>query len=120
MGIYNKGWGRRRVMRQIKKNTLGKQSVRENDNSLCMYRTDDGNCCLVGAFIPDSLYDEEMEDKSATAIIEQFNLDGYMPMNASAMEILQNFHDIDLTEVKDKKEFFRLIDNQLKNMQKGK
>ena len=33
----------------------------ESDSAQCAYRGADGNKCIVGAFIPDELYDESLE-----------------------------------------------------------
>ena len=35
-----------------------------DENLKCAYRGDDGNKCIVGAFIPDSLYDGSLEGDS--------------------------------------------------------
>ena len=36
----------------------------DDENPQCAYRGADGNKCIVGAFIPDSLYDESLEGDS--------------------------------------------------------
>jgi hypothetical protein len=36
----------------------------DDENPQCAYRGDDGNKCIVGAFIPDSLYDGSLEGGS--------------------------------------------------------
>ena len=36
----------------------------DDENPQCAYRGDDGNKCIVGAFIPDSLYDGSLEGDS--------------------------------------------------------
>ena len=36
----------------------------DDENPQCTYRGTDGNKCIVGAFIPDSLYDESLEGDS--------------------------------------------------------
>lgn len=40
-------------------NTMNEKSL--DEDGTCVYRSDNGNSCFIGAFIPDNLYDPEME-----------------------------------------------------------
>ena len=105
-GIYNKGWGRKSVMKQIRKKSLGKVSkVKDAPYNTCTYRNEDGNCCLVGAFIP---------DVCAQEVIRSYKLQQLMPMKPALMEELQQFHDGSFG-VGDKtgKKFFQAVEGEL-------
>ena len=64
----------------------------------CAYRGTNGNKCLIGALIPDSLYCEEMEANAIENILQQFpELDDYFEVNndkdVTFLSVLQNCHD---------------------------
>jgi len=54
------------------------QQGKQSKSSVCLYRSDDGSKCAVGALIPDSEYDPAME----FSIVE----DRYTPEPASAIQ----------------------------------
>jgi hypothetical protein len=103
-------------MKQIKKNNQGYQ---EYSGGSCFYRTHEEkpNMCLVGCFIPDNKYDERMEDRDATDIIQRFFLQDDMPMNIKLMDKLQEFHDAELDKVSGR-DFFDAIEQKLIDMEK--
>jgi len=47
-----------------------KKCVDYNEN--CLYRGEEGSMCFVGSFIPDDIYDTEMEETSASGLIEDY------------------------------------------------
>ena len=47
-----------------------------DENLKCAYRGEDGNKCIVGAFIPDSLYDDSLEGDSLDPMGE-YSSSGY-------------------------------------------
>jgi hypothetical protein len=113
MSVYNNGWTREKVMEQIKKRNIGEQAYESGE---CLYRTSNGNCCLVGCFIPDDKYRESMESTSAFTVITENNLEKYMPLSPRAMEALQQFHD-DLSYLHGNK-FFDAIEEELLDIEK--
>jgi hypothetical protein len=115
MSIYINGYNRENTMKQIKAMNLGYQSSRYSE---CMYRSDDGNACLVGCFIPDNIYNENMESVAASNVIEDYNLEQFMPLDKYDMDKLQSFHD-DRLHNKTGKTFFKLIELKLIDMEKN-
>ena len=61
--IFNKMWERAKV-----------QTRSVDEEGCCVYRNDDGNCCFVGACIPDSNYSEELENKRAAVLVRDYGL----------------------------------------------
>ena len=64
----------------------------------CAYRGCDGNKCLIGALIPDSLYNETMEAKVIEILVEEYpELDDYFEVknskDVSFLSQLQICHD---------------------------
>ena len=114
--MYINGYNRQKVMEQIRKNNQGYQAY---SNGECMYRTheEEYNCCLVGCFIPDDKYDENMEARDAEDVINTFNLHDVIPMDIRSMNGLQAFHDECLDEVSGNN-FFDSIENYLIRMEK--
>lgn len=113
--MYKNNFNRQKVMEIIKQNNQGYQAI-ESDN--CCYRTsgEETNMCLVGCFIPDDLYSENMETYNADLVINQFKLGSYMPLNNSGMEELQGFHDDELNDLCGK-EFYSAIEQKLIDME---
>jgi hypothetical protein len=99
------------VMKIIRTKNKGYRSV-ENDR--CAYRANDGNCCLVGAFIPDDKYKTSMERKSAYQVITGYDLDEYMPFDSTTMHRIQLFHDARISKSLEGEEFYKTIENFLK------
>jgi len=108
------GFTKDQVMAQIKAKNHGYAA---GNSGVCYYRQDingETNCCLVGAFIPDELYSEAMEDKGADDVINEFSLEDYMPLSNDGMLELQRFHDNDLnTKTIDKPLFYSKIEQWL-------
>lgn len=88
--MYQNGFTKESVMAVIKQRSHGYPA---KNGAACMYRADNGNCCLVGAFIPDEVYKDNMETLTADQVIHRFDLDKYMPFNVDIMSKLQEFHD---------------------------
>ncbi len=97
------------IMTVIREKNKGYQASKGNT---CFYRQDNGNCCLVGAFIPDTLYSPDMEDKMASTIIEQYNLQTFMPFDMSTMDSLQELHDYNLENLEGEK-FYQAIEDYI-------
>jgi hypothetical protein len=112
--MYINGYNRKKVMEVIKKNNLGRKSVDEWDN--CLYSSPDNNKCLVGCFIPDELYNEEMENKSVDNLLKFYpELREHMPMDTFSLTKLQTYHDYHISYETD---FFGAILKELKNIEK--
>lgn len=96
-----------------KKKSLKKKSLKKTrgaDDDACLYRGPGGLKCAIGCLIPDSKYDECMENKIVKDILLNYpELRPYLGANESLLEDLQAIHDTD--EVK---EWF----NQLKKTAK--
>ena len=114
--MYKNNFNRQKVMEQIRKNNQGYQAIERGN---CKYRTDteDANMCLVGCFIPDSRYNESMEDHDAHHVINSFNLEKYMPLDVDLMGILQQYHDEELNDLCGN-EFFTAIEQKLIDIEK--
>jgi len=83
----------------ILKGNNGTKSVKKHPHSPhggCLYRTEDGNRCAVGCFIPDEVYVPTMDsdtDTSAETVIDRYDLYQYMPLDAYPMTLMQIRHD---------------------------
>lgn len=113
MSIYVNGYDRKSTMEQIKRKNHGYKSSYLGS---CTYRNDDGNCCLVGVFIPDEKYDDRMENECADEIINEYDLFDFMPLKVYYMQKLQIFHDETLDN-KTGKDFYQAIENYLIEME---
>lgn len=110
--MFLNGFTKESVMAVIKKKSLGYPA---KDGTNCMYRAENGNCCLVGAFIPDEVYDSKMETKSAYNVINEFDLHEYMPFNIDIMGELQDWHDSEsLTQVYE--QWFKNIEEKINRL----
>ena len=111
MSIYINGFDRKSTMKQIKAKNLGYISSDEFGN--CLYRSGDGNCCLVGCFIPDEKYCDSIESHDARHAIINLKLEKHMPLSNDLMDRLQMFHDGDTLEGLDKEDFYKEIEEKL-------
>ncbi len=87
------GWTKQKVMEQFKQMNNGTKAMRNSD---CAYRTDEGNACAVGAFIPEELYNVRWDNDPILAdslIKEVPELDKFMPLNKTGMRRMQKYHD---------------------------
>lgn len=90
------GWTKQGIIDRINVRNNGKQSLLDNREESCAYRGAGGNCCAVGCFIPDELYDPKMEGDRVFSILRTFPaLEGCMPLPPMAMSKLQEIHDLD-------------------------
>jgi len=113
MSIYINGYNRKSTMDQIKAKNLGRRSTDELGD--CLYRSEDGNACLVGCFIPDHKYDSDIEGESSCEVIDKLDLYSDIPLSTSFMIKLQKYHD---SELYDSDRFFDLIENKLIELEK--
>jgi hypothetical protein len=63
-GIFNRAyrWASRKEFKQCV----------SNDGEACRYRSEDGeNACLIGACIPDNLYQDDMENTTADMVLKR-------------------------------------------------
>jgi len=78
---------------------LNKQGSRcLNDNGACAYRGNEGAMCAVGALIPDSLYEETMDEsggKTVTTVMKEYPaVVRYLGAdNIDLLRHLQSIHD---------------------------
>jgi len=94
---------RQRILNRVydyAKTMQGPSYFMENDISpTCAYRGCNGNKCLIGALIPDSLYCKEMEANVIESLLEEFpQLDDYFEVkngdDVGFLAGLQMCHDI--------------------------
>lgn len=93
------GWTKEKMKEAIATGNTGQRSisVREGDrNGVCMYRSETGNKCAVGCFIPEKDYERRMDDQgSALGLLGAYpGLDRIMPLTVDGMNELQKVHDI--------------------------
>lgn len=112
MSIYINGYDRQKVMDQIKARNLGYRAF-DYYKDECYYRASDGNCCLVGCFIPDELYDSKIEGNDAIHAIKYLELENHMPLSNRLMNRLQELHDGSTLEDLDKEDFYKAIEERL-------
>lgn len=106
--MWKNGWNKRKFMKQIKERNGFKRRV-DNYNE-CMYRIDPNDsssqACLVGAFIPDGVYENVVRKQSYTdkgfyesseavdeLLTKRRDLQLYMPLSVENLEDLQRIHD---------------------------
>lgn len=59
----------------------------DSGKKICLYRGPNDTCCLIGAGIPDSLYNSEMEGKAVLSVMGTFGID------IKGLRALQSIHD---------------------------
>lgn len=93
MSIYINGWSREKVEKHVKVNFKGKSQTIDKS---CYYRHPDGERkCVVGLFIPDNKYSEDMEGSGAYSVLNLNGLDTDMPLSVTLMDQWQyNYHDM--------------------------
>lgn len=65
-----------------------------NNQGYCVLRNGPDDCCVVGAFIPDELYNPKMESTGIPALLNEWpKLREYMPFEGIEITKLQNIHD---------------------------
>lgn len=84
------GWTKESLIAHVKKNFKGRST---DSRGNCKYRGPDGRKCAVGVFIPDSIYDTDMEGRSMVAIQDVFPLKSVIPISNEGMMQLQLQHD---------------------------
>lgn len=72
---------------------LARQGRPAVDGGGCRYRTEGGDMCAFGIFIPDDAYRPEFEGCKASQIIDRGSLPSYMAANRALFDQLQWAHD---------------------------
>lgn len=109
--IYINNYDRDSVMKIIRENNKGYRAVKTNGS--CRYLTDDDNKCLVGCFIPSKLYEDGMEDKNSTVLLNNYgHLHDFMPLKTDKLRNLQIFHD-DSFAYNTPESFYSMIEQKL-------
>ena len=86
------GFTKEKIKETILKNNKNFPSIEDGIN--CKYRSDNGNMCFVGCFIPEKEYSPTMEGTPIAYLLGLFaNLNKYMPLPNSALIDLQILHD---------------------------
>lgn len=86
------GWTKEKMKAQILVKNNGYQS---RNGSMCAYRSQDGNRCAAGCFIPDDKYRANMECNSVRGILleDHYGLLSLFPLDQLGMTMLQGAHD---------------------------
>ncbi len=66
-GFFNNAWQHAVVEKQPR--------CTDEGGFKCLYRDGSGNACLIGASIPATLYDEDMEGDSIGSVLEVMNVE---------------------------------------------
>lgn len=86
-------WTKETIMAQFKKRNNNEIAWDDEDGE-CKYKTDNGNCCFVGAFIPHTKYNSGMENQSVDALLRNNpELKKFMPLDLKGLEFMQDVHD---------------------------
>ncbi len=90
------GWTKEKIISRIREKMLDHPS--KLPNGACVYRAPDGNCCAVGTFIEDEDYEPEWDSTTAWPSgcpVDEIwgSVEHTMPLNLTAMDLLQNVHD---------------------------
>ena len=72
---------------------LRKQGCRSRDGGLCRYRDAWGHKCAAGIFIPDDVYDVDMENKPWGDIIARWPRLHMLDIDTNLIMLLQKVHD---------------------------
>lgn len=88
-----KGWTKRKVLNQFKRKNDG--TCAQTNAGECVYRTNEGNACAVGAFIPDMLFEEKYNLGVGVSdlLIAQPQLKQFMPLAVNGLKAMQVAHD---------------------------
>jgi hypothetical protein len=102
--MYNliNGYTKKAMIAKILEGNKGWKSTRSSEkNGTCVYRASDGNKCAVGCFIPDELYEPEMDEGQseydgidAKTLLKTYpKLNNFMPLEVEGLLELQSVHD---------------------------
>lgn len=82
----------------------GRRSVTQPGAGGCVYRGPEGACCAFGFFIPEDVYDPEMEGSIAETVIQNDGFPAWMKDQdmMRMFERLQNAHDLAYLSYEDK------------------
>jgi len=90
------GWTKEKMKERIRER-VPTYGARSNEGG-CVYRTNTGKSCAVGAFIPDDIYSSDMDDSVATVseLLDDYpELDKIFPVAIQGLEKMQDLHDIE-------------------------
>lgn len=111
------GWTKASMRQHVVDNFKG-QSI--NNHGICLYRGPEGTKCALGLFIPDELYQKDMELKIGAALLYPDSiyfvpeLTVVVPLEPEGLYVFQRTHDLsapsETLEV-----LLRFIDNQVED-----
>lgn len=85
------GWTKQKILEVLNAREFDTPSMCDYD---CVYRSEGGNRCAAGLFIPDSLYSAGMEGNLINALMDANpSLAKAMPLGALGMREFQFSHD---------------------------
>ena len=106
------GWTKESVMEQFKKYNNGNMA-RDYKRGICVYQTDDGNRCAIGAFIPDGHEGLQFEGPVNQLLMRYSDLKSYIPFDdLDALEVFQQVHDGSFSGL----DIYQRIENFLRDM----
>lgn len=91
MYIPINGWTKVKILEHIKKEFKGKSMF--EDGERCAYRGPQSRKCAIGMFIPENLYNVDMEGKSAISVFKFPEIEKVVPLHVKALLQLQIVHD---------------------------
>lgn len=78
---------------------LRKQGAKSMQDTLCMYRGENGMMCAVGCLIPDSEYSDDLEGIAISDMAEKPDcLEGFNPDMIDDMQTCHDQHDVEKWE----------------------
>lgn len=88
------------IFDKVWKHALQMPRLARNRDGFCVYRTPSGNCCLIGALIPQKLYRDTMEasgsiagNKSVRTVLKKVGVNCSSPTTIAFLEQIQDCHD---------------------------
>lgn len=101
------GWTKEKMLEKVRAEFKGRSTKKRDGGGreICAYRGDGGKKCAMGIFIPDDLYNPNMDDSKdrfgkdmyasvASTILTHYpELVPHMPLDSHGMAALQRAHD---------------------------
>lgn len=104
------GWTKERVIEHVKHNFRGKTLRYLDSPHFCAYRSPEGRKCAAGLFIPDELYNADMEGKPIGYVTaEHEDVIKVLPLTVTGMGNFQDVHDTLENDLPVSEQLFQLV-----------
>lgn len=99
--VTQNGWTKARMIEAIWARNKGRRAALQLDggNTICQYRTVDGNRCAVGVFVPDADDAERFSGAVSELLAEFPRLLLFMPLTVLGLHHMQSVHDMAARDV---------------------